>query len=527
MKRAITKIYAVLLSVGFILILISVHGATVKIMNPASGAVACSVTETKIDEDVREFYLDMGQLAADSNSIQFFTSHQYIWVYEDGELIYSREDGGSVFGSTPGGGWNFVKVRQDSEELVIRIEAVYPQIRDYNVTFYQGDVLQVVLDILRKSIPEVVVSILDFAVGILLMGYYLIARKEMEMGNGLWYFGLFAVMMGCWSLNESELMTVLVQNRVAASYVGYVLIMLMIAPFAFFVRDLLEVEDDKVADIISVVSYVNVIVCVVLHMTGIREFKQAVAFTHLLMMADLVYLLYALICRMRKHGIDRVAKAHLIGLGILSSAFLVDIVAYYIGARKTDVFGRFGFLLYIILLGKEAASNTIDKVKDGRKAEIYKELAVKDVLTGLYNRNAYDEWVYHNQKCPGLGIVTFDLNELKHCNDTYGHAAGDIYIQDAAKLLARAFEPGGRCYRIGGDEFCAVVENATEKWIDGRIHELEYLERQYNHDAREVQMHIAHGYAIFDEQIDSDIEETRGRADVKMYENKKAIKASL
>lgn len=527
MKRAISTIYDVLLCIGILLIVISSYGATVKKLNPVSDVTTCSVTETAVNEDVREFYLDVEQLETGSDGIWFFTSHQYVWVYEDGELIYSLEDGGSVFGKTPGGGWNFVRVSPDSKELVIRLEAVYPRLRDYHMSFYQGNLLQGALAILRESIPEVLVSILDFIVGIFLIIYYLTASRDVSMDKGLWYFGLFAVMVGAWSLNETEMMTLLVENRVSASYAGYVIIMLMIAPFAFFVRELFEGENDKIADIISIVSFANVIICVVLHMTGIRGFKQTVSFTHFLMMVDLAYLLYALMHRMKKNGIDRAVKTQLIGLGILSGAFLVDIIAFYIGIRKTDVLGRFGFLLYILLLGKEAASNAVTRHKDGRKAEIYKELAEKDLFTGLYNRNAYEEWEYQNKKKPGIGIVTFDLNELKHCNDTYGHAAGDRYIQGAAKLLSRAFEPGGRCYRIGGDEFCVVVENATEKWIDGRIHELEYLERQYNQSAKEVKMHIAHGYAIFDEQIDSDIEDTRNRADVRMYENKKAIKAGL
>ena len=124
-------------------------------------------------------------------------------------------------------------------------------------------------------------------------------------------------------------------------------------------------------------------------------------------------------------------------------------------------------------------------------------------------------------------LMMIDMDNFKAINDNYGHMAGDGTLKAFADALRKFAGEDDIICRIGGDEFCAVVENATEKWIDGRIHELEYLERQYNHDAREVQMHIAHGYAIFDEQIDSDIEETRGRADVKMYENKKAIKASL
>ncbi len=122
-------------------------------------------------------------------------------------------------------------------------------------------------------------------------------------------------------------------------------------------------------------------------------------------------------------------------------------------------------------------------------------------------------------------IATFDLNDLKYCNDTFGHAAGDKYIQDAAKLIAEVFEPAGVCYRIGGDEFCTVIRHARSEWVEERLRRLEYLERKYNEGKTDVPMRIAYGYAIFDEQYDKNMEETRNRADVKMYEKKRAIKA--
>ena len=145
--------------------------------------------------------------------------------------------------------------------------------------------------------------------------------------------------------------------------------------------------------------------------------------------------------------------------------------------------------------------------------------------TGLHNRNAYDEWVAKNARDCETAIVTFDLNDLKYCNDTFGHAAGDKYIQDAAKLISEVFEPAGVCYRIGGDEFCAVIRHARSEWVEERLRRLEYLEWKYNEGKMDVPMRIAYGYAIFDEQYDKNMEETRNRADVKMYEKKRAIKA--
>lgn len=53
------------------------------------------------------------------------------------------------------------------------------------------------------------------------------------------------------------------------------------------------------------------------------------------------------------------------------------------------------------------------KLHEGQKAAIYKELALKDILTGLYSRNAYDEWERDNQHPDKTAIVMLDLNNLK------------------------------------------------------------------------------------------------------------------
>lgn len=53
--------------------------------------------------------------------------------------------------------------------------------------------------------------------------------------------------------------------------------------------------------------------------------------------------------------------------------------------------------------------------------------------------------------------VTADLNGLKGANDTLGHAAGNELIRGAADCLRAAFGAFGDIYRIGGDEFAAIL----------------------------------------------------------------------
>ena len=209
--------------------------------------------------------------------------------------------------------------------------------------------------------------------------------------------------------------------------------------------------------------------CVLLHMTGILEFRNSVTFTHILMAMDILYLGYALVHYVKKHGMDRIAKTNIVGIIILFAAFAADIIFFYVISTVVDILGRTGFLVYICLLAWLAASDSMEKLHEGQKAAIYKELALKDILTGLYSRNAYDEWERDNQHPDKTAIVMLDLNNLKKCNDRYGHEAGDTYLKKASEMITNAFSQENTVYRIGGDEFCVIMPDAKENSIEGKL----------------------------------------------------------
>ena len=184
----------------------------------------------------------------------------------------------------------------------------------------------------------------------------------------------------------------------------------------------------------------------------------------------------------------------------------------------------FGLLAYIMILGMEVASDAAEKIAELQKAEIYKELAEKDILTGCYNRNAYAEDIRKGTFQENVFVVMFDLNNLKACNDTLGHMEGDRYLTDSADLIRRTFESRGKVYRMGGDEFCAVMENSSEQEIRALIKSLTEEEAAYNERSQTVRMQIAIGFAQYDADRDSDLDRTRSRADELMYLNKKELK---
>jgi len=96
----------------------------------------------------------------------------------------------------------------------------------------------------------------------------------------------------------------------------------------------------------------------------------------------------------------------------------------------------------------------------------YSDLSLKvDALTLLLNRKSYE----HRLKKLDYrtAIILFDVNDFKSINDTYGHQHGDIILKVIAKTIVEIYGKYAHCYRIGGDEFCAILKNGMfEKLTD-------------------------------------------------------------
>jgi len=91
-----------------------------------------------------------------------------------------------------------------------------------------------------------------------------------------------------------------------------------------------------------------------------------------------------------------------------------------------------------------------------------------DLLTDIHNRFSLEKYLDQQieearQNAGIFGLVYIDLDKFKHVNDTYGHQAGDLYLQEVALRMKRQLRGGDMLARLGGDEFAALLPRVRNR----------------------------------------------------------------
>lgn len=176
----------------------------------------------------------------------------------------------------------------------------------------------------------------------------------------------------------------------------------------------------------------------------------------------------------------------------------------------------------------EVLSESLAKMVGSLKGHIdyINGLAYIEPMTRLGNNLAYKKKLEElsadiAEGKAGFTIFVMDLNGLKKVNDSYGHEKGDIYIKNSAKVISETFG-GENCFRIGGDEFTAVLGSRSDEEINALAEQLNSAMSDFNRGKTEIydQVHIAVGGSSYRKDEDGDTSDVFRRADSAMYEDK-------
>ena len=109
--------------------------------------------------------------------------------------------------------------------------------------------------------------------------------------------------------------------------------------------------------------------------------------------------------------------------------------------------------------------------------ETLRNQAIRDPLTGLYNRRYMEESLEREirraeRRDASLGVVMLDLDHFKQFNDTYGHAAGDSLLRDLGAFIQANTRGEDIACRYGGEEFALIFPEASIEVTRQRVEQL-------------------------------------------------------
>jgi two-component system cell cycle response regulator len=180
---------------------------------------------------------------------------------------------------------------------------------------------------------------------------------------------------------------------------------------------------------------------------------------------------------------------------------------------------RKGFAPGEVAFCQAVANASSNAIRTAQLLETTREQAMRDQLTGLYNRRFFAEQLrigieeYRRTHKP-FTVLLLDLDQFKQINDSAGHHAGDVALREVAAIIQRSIRTVDIAARYGGDEFVCLLTDAGQE--AGEIVANRILEGARRAGASWGLLTISIGLATFPDHCEH-VEDLLPAADRAMY----------
>ena len=433
-----------------------------------------------------------------------------------------------------GGAWNFVDI--SGMQGSITLEEISPY-DSHAGGFYKvaiGKYSDLRDDVIINLMPTFAISFISLVFGLVLIfigGYFSIRLGN----NSVFFLGFFCVLGALWSLAETRLLDIFLSKPYTVNMISYISQIVAPLMLLLYVRSFYSLERNKLCNILSLFGSTEIVFFLLLQLLGVVELLPMLGIVHIYSVLCLVYVVYSSIKHRKdlpKVDVRLLATAYIcITLSAITDLFFYLMVTSGRVQHQLDsaFFFRIGFAIFIILLTIISLRRGARMLKSIVELSAYKN----DQMTGMFSRHVFDEDMTALESgkdtTKSLGLLLFDMNNLKLINDTQGHKAGDNSIIAVSTVLKKIFAEVGNCYRIGGDEFFIVLSNIEKKDFDKLLQAFDEEVTRYNRDNPFI-VDVAVGSEFFDRnspEWKESIYTLFTLVDGKMYQDKRDKKGAM
>ena len=497
------------------------------------GAIGTTETMTHVDDAADSFVVSntMPDGIKNGMTLCIKSYNQAVRVALGGVVVYENgfnSDG--LFSKNQGFVWHIINLDEDVAGKSISIEYVSTYSPN-DGTFgevYVGTASSTIKTVIVNNMAEFILGIvtLIFAAGMFILSFIL--SKLHKDYSAEMYIGVYATLISVWTIVETGAIQLFYGNASVVALVADLALMISPIPFMLYIFRAFFADRKKLCNTIAMVFVFICIINTVLSITKLYDLSQTVFITLFAqIVTSLVFIFIAIHDYIRtRHGR---LLFYIFSILVLAGTGIADIIKYTSGMPgETARNFRLGFCLYM------AAVCIYEYVHFSKYAGEYVEkfalekMAYEDILTKCKNRMFFNNEMKETQdkisSYKTVGIMIFDMNNLKITNDMYGHDAGDKLLIQCAGAIKKAFGDIANCARIGGDEFGLILKDVEPEKIDECIIKMLDEVESCNYTCPYL-LEIAYGYAMFDSRIDRTLDNVFSRADQKMYDKKREMKA--
>lgn len=478
----------------------------------------------------RVFSLTLPEDFDEPLSLLFKTTHTCVDVSVGRQTVYSRNaEQNPSFLKSPGALWHIVDIPRGSagQTLNIYLSAVYEDYYGNDLVIRYGSREGCAMELLTGSLPIVLINCIILFVGFscLLLHAFGFLRKNGMARNSFLFVGLFAICIAAWSLCQSGFLQFILPDGPTLYLVDFFSFYLFPACFNLFLASICKGRSETLFCVLSAGYLIESAVSTVLQFAGVADMFEMISLGHALMAVDAVCIFLFIHIEIHKENNDLARKLRL-PLYVVICFGVAELITYYINDfRQTSIFLPVGTIIFIVMLAAQLVQQYYISILEEQKMAYFKKLANTDMLTDVFNRNAYENTLkrleQQEMELRTTCVVLFDINNMKQINDNFGHEKGDQALKLCCRLIQNAFGPQGSCYRIGGDEFVYLCNHGEDLSLAAAR-----FDEMIRQEARglDFPFGVAMGYASYDPAVDHALRDVIRRSDEMMYRNKEIQK---
>lgn len=467
------------------------------------------------------------------------TRNLVVNIYIDDEPVHITAENGDVDGLPGFDNYIFADIPVSSMGKELRLE-LYKTGYSLGLRVNRimlGSGVSIMKELMAESIFPLILGELFFALGVGLVLLGIFTRKKLKNYMSAIFFGVFLLFMANSIILDTPWAYAMIKNTVFIENSAKINLAACVPAFLAFVDAFYTVEHYYPLKILGIGLSVFVPVIFILGVTGAAVGASLGIVLHIILALTGIIVIVEMILFMdRLHWTNLpLKKIYYISAIIFIVCGLIDLGRCYswsVGSNDL-VFTAIGLLFLTTMTVIAMFEEILEMIKLGIQAGKIGKIAFTDANTGIGNVAAFkakfDDLESRKENFRFIGVIQFDVNNLKVINDSKGHEAGDLLIKTAANIINQSFGVAGTCYRTGGDEFVALLTGDHAPIVcEEAIYKFNKLIDKFNaNPEKPFDLRIAHGVAYYESGKNDNmtLREVHKMADERMYSNKKMLKA--